>query len=206
MSRIKKFIPIVLVFALISILLGSCGKEEFKIPATMFKKDGLWGYKDKEGNVVIKPRYNVAYDFYKEGIALVADSEGWKYIDIHGIEIITPFMDGADPDAFRDGLSRFMEKKKIGFFDKRGKIAIPPQFDKVLPFSEGLAGFCANNSKKVPGIDNVSVPESWGFIDKLGLEAIPPVYEAVESFKNGRARVMLKGDWHYIDKNGRLLE
>lgn len=44
------------------------------------------------------------------------------------------------------------KKGKEGFIDASGRIVIAPQFDKVKPFSEGLAG--------------VMIGDKWGYIDR----------------------------------------
>ncbi len=62
-----------------------------------------------------------------------------------------------------------------GFIDDRGKVAIAPRFEAVLPFSEGLAG--------------VKYEGRWGFINKSGVEVIPFHYRTVQSFHGGVAIV-----------------
>jgi len=62
-----------------------------------------------------------------------------------------------------------------GLFDERGKTAIKPRFESVLPFSEGLA------AAKHEG--------RWGFINKSGAEVIPFQYRLVQSFHGGVAIV-----------------
>ena len=65
---------------------------------------------------------------------------------------------------------------------------IPPQFEEVLSFSEGVA------AAKVDGL--------WGFIDKTGQFVIEPQYAyGVESFSDGYA--LIQTDWvpFYINKD-----
>lgn len=52
---------------------------------------------------------------------------------------------------------------------------IPPRWENVLPFSEGLAG--------------VKREGRWGFIDRHGKEVIAPRFRAVRPFHQGRAVV-----------------
>ena len=56
----------------------------------------------------------------------------------------------------------------MGFKDLSGKVVIPPQFDDVGYFSEGLAP--------------VRIGEKWGYIDKTGKIVIPPKYAHPSSF------------------------
>ena len=43
--------------------------------------EGLWGFSDREGNIVLEPQYNEAMSFSK-GLAAVFDGEKWGYIDM----------------------------------------------------------------------------------------------------------------------------
>src|SRR2546423_227319 len=62
-----------------------------------------------------------------------------------------------------------------GFIDSRGKNAIAPRFESVLPFSEGLAA--------------VKREGRWGYIDRKGTEVIPFRYRTAQSFLHGVAIV-----------------
>lgn len=62
-----------------------------------------------------------------------------------------------------------------GFIDNRGKVLIPPRFEAVLPFSEGLA------AAKREG--------RWGYVDRSGSEVIPFRYRTAQSFHHGVAIV-----------------
>lgn len=47
------------------------------------KKDGKWGYVDRQHQIRIKPQYDGAFSF-SEGRAAVVQSGKWGYIDAHG--------------------------------------------------------------------------------------------------------------------------
>ena len=53
----------------------------------------------------------------------------------------------------------------VGFIDKTGMVVIPPKFDEVNPFSEGLAA--------------VQIEGKWGFIDKTGNMVIRPQFDDI---------------------------
>jgi hypothetical protein len=136
-------------------------------------KNGLWGYKDNAGKIIISPRYFAAGEFSEHGIAPVGDKSGWKYIDTSGKTVIVPFIFDNGPDYFSEGLARFAENGKMGFFDETGKIIIPAQFDFVFPFSEGLAEFCNGCSKVYAGEHYTMEGGQWGKIDRWGKIVIP---------------------------------
>ncbi len=79
-----------------------------------------------------------------------------------------------DKAGKKDPVSR-MVKKRVGFVDMDGRLAIPLQFDDARDFSEGLAA--ARLGKK------------WGYIDTEGRWVIEPVYDNAWSFSEERAAV-----------------
>ena len=51
-----------------------------------------WGYIDKDGKEVVKPKYKQVENF-DEGIARVRNAKGWGLIDTTGVEILIPAYD-----------------------------------------------------------------------------------------------------------------
>ena len=84
---------------------------------------------------------------------------------------------------------------KWGYVDKTGKLVIPPQYESVGPFSEGLAAI--NNC------------DSAFFIDHTGKKTISGDFRYATSFAGGLSRVeVLTKDglaWGYIDKSGKTI-
>ena len=62
-----------------------------------------------------------------------------------------------------------------GYIDRRGALAIAPQFDAARPFSEGRAA--------------VQTAAGWGFVDPAGRLAVAPAWDEVSDVAGGRARV-----------------
>ena len=94
-----------------------------------------------------------------------------------------------------EGRKKFMHRR-MGFKDLSGKVVIPPRFDDVGYFSEGLAP--------------VRIGEKWGYIDKTGKIVIPPRYTHAHSFWEGLAAVNMGtkwgyGRWGFIDKMGKMV-
>lgn len=75
-----------------------------------------------------------------------------------------------------------------GYCNAAGVLAIPVQFDKALPFSEGRAA--------------VEIKGRWGYIDTAGKIIIPAIYEKAEAFSEGYAAVQKKGRYGYINIQG----
>jgi hypothetical protein len=188
-------------------LSGCLSKHRVQQPGLFpFEQDNLWGYKNDKGEVVIPPRYEVAQPFSPEGIAAVADGSGWAYINPKGGVVIKPLVVDNGPDYFSEGLARYTEGGKFGFFDQSGKVIIPPSFDFVLPFADGMAAFCEGCREEVQGEHRIMKSGRWGFLDKKGDVRIPPLFDGIENFRNGKARVKMEGQWKHIDRNGNFVE
>lgn len=169
-----------------------------------FERNGRWGYKDAGGNVVIPPRFEIAQEFSPEGIAAVVDEKGWAYIDTSGKLVIRPLVVDNGPDYFHEGLARFARDGKIGFFDRRGRVAIQPRYAYAMPFSEGRAAVCDSCVEMQDGEHRRVTGGRWGFIDARGRLAIPLQFEEAGAFENGRARVRLGANWQYVRKDGSI--
>jgi len=171
-----------------------------------FVRDGKWGYKKASGEVVIQPRFEVAYDFSAEGIAAVVDDEGWAYINADGFTVIRPFVFDNGPDYFEEGLARFRSESKFGFFDRKGRVIIEPRFDFALPFHDGLAAVCSGCKEELEGEHRSVKGGVWGYIDRRGAVVFPPRCEEAGNFANGRARVKCNGEESFIDVKGKVIE
>ncbi len=151
---------------------------------------------------------------WSDGLLRVADGEDTCYLDRDG-EIVARAPELYSGE-FSDGLASFMymvDKQTYhrlqGYFDKEGRIAIPPSFDVAMNFSEGLAAVKKN--------------DRWYYIDKEGKVAItlPDHCGSTREFRNGLAPVKLGaelvrdepnnrnehrgGQWGYIDRTGKVV-
>ncbi|MGH9549916.1 MAG: WG repeat-containing protein, partial [Terriglobales bacterium] len=75
-----------------------------------------------------------------------------------------------------------------GFIDKKGYLIVPPQFEAVQPYTEGLAAVVANGH--------------WGFVDAGGNMVIAPRFENAQQFSGGYAAVSDHDKWGFIDNKG----
>ena len=167
---------------------------------------GKWGYMTANGDVQIEPQFFFAGDYSTYGLAPVADSMGWHYIDLAGEKIIRPYVFDNGPDPFQDGLARYIDAGSIGFFDQSGQIIIEAQYDFVMPFSEGLAAFCEDCSYS-KGNDHTTIEGGrWGYINRQGKVAITPRFEMARSFNQGQAQVQTDQGPGKINRMGTLIE
>jgi hypothetical protein len=79
-----------------------------------------------------------------------------------------------------------------GFRDRDTKaLVIPQQFERVLPFGEGVAA--------------VRINGSYGYIDESGKVVIEPRYDLAGRFYQGLAEVLVGDQTGVIDRQGRLV-
>ena len=95
--------------------------------------------------------YDIVGDFNEYGIAAVAGASGWAYVDTLGQVVVVPFVFDNGPDPFVEGLARYVESGKMGFFDERGQRLIIAQYDFAQSFSRGLAAVCVGCRRENDG-------------------------------------------------------
>lgn len=154
----------------------------------MIQRNRSFGFIDKAGNVVVKPKFDAA-DHFLEGRAPVKTQDKWGFIDKSGEIVIEPKFDIAYP--FNGGLAAVKIEGKYGFIDKAGKMVMEPMFDRAIQFSEGLA--------------SVRIEGKYGFIDKTGKVVIDPKFHRPSFFKEGLADVKIEGKYGFIDKTGKMV-
>jgi hypothetical protein len=164
------------------------------------QKKLLYGFINKNGEVVIKPQFDFCSHF-KEGSALVFSGNFLNhrpigYIDKTGKMVIKVPENCFSAYNFSEGLARFeimnpKYKHLFGYIDTSGEIVITPKLKGAYDFSEGLALVCKESG--------------WCFIDKSGETVIESFFEEAESFSEGFANVLINGKWGYIDKAGELI-
>lgn len=164
-------------------------------------RDGLWGYIDRTGTLVIAPQFDGVDDFH-DGIARVRIHGAARFIDAAGKPVALPTFDRVG--EFSEGLAAvntgekresnlglLMEPGKWGYIDHGGKLVIPMRFTAADAFSEGLAA--------------VRGKEASGFIDRHGKLVIRAGFDTTTHFSEGISMLSLHGHRRYIDKTGHTL-
>jgi hypothetical protein len=162
-----------------------------------------WGFIDKSGTAVVKPQYPLVLPF-REGLATVRVGDHFGAINRKGEMIIAPaskfagigqFFEGTAPTLYRQMAANVMVSA-WGFLGKNGEFSLPPVYDAVTPFGEGLAGVR-------------EIGKRWGFIDSKGKYVIEPQFDNVTRFSEGLAAVERETSsifrWGYIDKTGKTI-
>lgn len=155
--------------------------------------NGLMGYRTEEGEVVIPPRFVHADLFGDDGLASVLRESGWTWIDESGNPLVeTALTFDIGPDPFVEGLARFSEEGRVGFFDKKGRVVIPARYDFAYEMSDGLAVFCQGCTREYHGEHYRMVGGQWGMIDREGRDVVAATYD----------EILPSGDQGYIAVRG----
>jgi hypothetical protein len=152
----------------ITILIVSIGLYAQSVQPEIYEENGLFGYRDQDNLIIIKAQFTAALEFNEAGIAAVADSSGWMYIDKTGHILLRPFIYDNGPDYYVEGLARYVDNGKIGFFDQSGKIVIKARWDFAYPFHNGKAAVCSGCSEFSKGEYHSIKGGKWGYIDTAG--------------------------------------
>ena len=172
-----------------------------------FEEGGLWGYRSAGGETAIAPRFQFGGEFSEHGLAAVfaGPSTGWQLIDASGTAVLSPLPVDNGPDPFIEGLARYREREKIGFFDVRGCVTIEARFDWAMPFSDGLAAVC-NGCMLVKHDEHGRIEGGrWGYVDRNGKLIIPLKFDSASGFEAGRANVESGTEAYSIDRTGNRL-
>ena len=203
-----------LIIGAFSLVLTACGDSSVGIlPPTIsdepverygFSTDEKTvGFINKEGEVVIKPRYALAGDF-SQGLSAVGvkTEEGkirWGYINHKGEFVVQPkYLMASDfsEERLAGVLKDEGTQSSLVFIDRRGKevINLGADYTMAQHFSEGLAAV----QKKSTG--------KWGFINKKGKLVIDAKFNLVFFFSEGLALAEIAKDDKilagYIDRSG----
>ncbi len=158
-----------------------------------FKSEGLWGYIDTNGTVIIPPTYPMAGFFY-EGLAYTQLGDALGFIDVTGKEVIKSKYSAAF--NFNEGFASVVELEDWGIINTKGEMVIEPKFKHPVQFHNGLARFNLNNG----------FTSNYGFINTEGDTVIKPVFDKTGEFSEGLCLASKGGfNYGYIDTSGKWI-
>lgn len=190
----KKLFFQFLILVSISLTCNISTNAQQKIAA--FKdNNGLWGYINIKGDIVVQPKYSTVKLFSSDGLALVREKKSKKYyyINTQGENLQLD----CSPERygnFSDGRAMVRIGDTWGYIDTNGKLVITPKYTKATDFISGKA-IVQISSGKVLLID-----KSGNETDLSGLNI-----KGFKEFSEGLARVQVNsGTWGYINTDGRM--
>ncbi len=166
-----------------------------------FEIEGKWGYKTPAGKTVLAARYWMAGEFNAHGLAAVMEDSGPYFIDQTGKHLFQMFLFDNGPDAFSEGLARFLEKGRMGFFNEKGEKVIPALFDFAWPFENGpYTSACVGcRSVKETGGEHSQIKGGkWMVIDKKGNRVIKADFDGPPSIAKTEVRGVVKGEVQFF--------
>jgi hypothetical protein len=187
-------------------------------------EDGKWGYIDAAGTVIVPPSLTYAHEF-SEGVGLVEFDGGDSDADLGFIDAEGNLVIGPEPPNHLDiphywkkqwGYRDFHEacagfwigdvSGRGGYIDTNGQIAIPPKYQQISDFQEGLACVAvARNDASPFG----SLPT--GFINHEDEFVISPKHDFLAAgFSNGLCRFTITDEQGhlksgFIDRTGDIV-
>ena len=175
--------------------------EESFIDATPFKqglayvyKEGMRGFINKKGELIISLENGVGYSF-SEGLAAISNAKFQvAYINLNGELVIDFKFD--EPSEFSEELASMPSEGSFGYINKKGDFVIKPIYDDARPFR------C--NRAFVAAFDD-SFRSTWGLIDKEGNLILDFQFLRVNDFSEGLASVYKNGKWGFIDTTGAFI-
>jgi len=158
--------------------------EYFKNGYALIEVDGLWGYMDMNGEIIIEPKYEMDTwagfepDYYfdekynfSEGLAAVCLDGKIGYIDINGEEVIPFVFDEAY--MFEDGQARVFVKNSSGNYcygviDTAGNWVISPEWDSIWKLENGTYNVYTGDKEGVIGRNGEQIMDAvydWIYYD-----------------------------------------
>ena len=190
-----------------------------------------YGYVDREGKIAIQPQFMPAGEFQDDSsnLAFGGLDREWVYFDRTGKIVIRISM--GEPlhgaRSFVNGRLAVKEGFTWGFKDASGKFAIPPKYNDVGDFKDGVARVqegakwilidprgkeVSPDKRKLRPIEPFSEGlalarenDLMGWIDDRDRLAFPlRKYEEAHKFSCGLARFKLDGLYGFLDRSGKI--
>ena len=185
---------------------GACGyknkeSEEIEVPLiyenakdfseglARVKQNGLYGYIDTTGTLVIPCQFQDALRFI-EGMAAVMVGATWGFINKAGKMVIKPIYSRLI--SFSEGLALVKKDDKWALFSTTGENLSGFIYDDADGFENGLSAV----SKDIEG------KTMYGYINDSCDEIIPFIYSTAQKFKYGKAVVSKSNHYGIIDVEG----
>jgi len=155
-----------------------------------------WGYINSIGDFVIKPVYNVARQFQKNGMAVITIGNLSGVIDKTGKYIVKPKYQSIE--EFSEGRAVVASDKGFMVIDEKGFEVTSKVYNYIGSFKDGIAVF------SIVSQDGRGL---YGYLNRQGNIVIPAIYEIAGDFKNGKAVVKIQsGNYAIIDAGGVILK
>lgn len=152
-----------------------------------------WGYINDRGAVFIRPQFDFAHDFQKNGLAIVDVHGRSGIIRLSGEYLVKPVF--ASITEFSEGRAAVSDGQGYRVIDESGHVLTPHPFSYIGTFHDGRALFTPMGEMS-----------KYGYLDLQGHIVIPPVLQSAGDFRNGKAVVQIReNEYALIGLDGRRL-
>ncbi|HMQ78646.1 MAG TPA: WG repeat-containing protein [Ignavibacteria bacterium] len=159
-------------------------------PLFKIYENGLYGYIDSTGAVVIPPKFKGAGEF-SEGLAPVRENGYYGYIDVTGKYVLPAVYDYAE--SFKEGLAKIYIDGNANIIDKTGKLKINFITTEIKNYTGSLV--------KVRSSEN-----NWGVVKLNGNIIIDTIYNQISDMSEGIYIVNnYNGPFAAINSNGNMI-
>ncbi len=185
-------------------------------------EEGLWGYIDTAGDLVIPYQFEEANAF-SCGLALVKTDGRYGFIDFDGKAVIQAVYEEAYP--FYENLACVLLEGKYGYIDQSGSVVIPATFDLAFDFCEGRAvvkqgayGLIASEGNFLiepdfahlspqlkGGLLKAEINGKYAFVDATGKQKTKAEYFHLGDFSEGYALVQTENGFGYLNENFEMM-
>lgn len=153
-----------------------------------YMENGLWGYKNRKGEVVIAPTLTAAHEF-DESAAFAAQDGLFGIISRNGIWLVEPQWEDVLP--FSENKAAVKSGSKWGYIDTQYNLVIDYLFDEAGSFSCGRAL-----------VYDSSLGDGYGYIDIQGTLAATAKWRRANDFHEDKAFVKSGSTSYIINKIG----
>ncbi|ERI91582.1 hypothetical protein HMPREF1982_03091 [Clostridiales bacterium oral taxon 876 str. F0540] len=158
-------------------------------------KGTKWGFINNKGDFIIKPKYDNAYDFQDNGLAVVEVNRLNGLINTKGNFVVEPKYD--DINQFSEGRAVVFDNQGFRVIDEKGTVITKKLYNYIGSYKNERALFSNTDDKG---------NTLYGFLDRQGNEVIKAKYELANDFKNGKTVVKIKDkQYELIGINGETL-
>lgn len=183
-----------------------------------FKKNRLWGYKNDENEIIIKPQFIEANEF-SEGLAYVqgVPNVGPGLVNTKGELLLLDFY-AHEVFPFKDGKAKITRDSYTGYIDKKGNIIYEKEAQLIPTKLRFSWVYITNNDEKIAIIDDfveadefindiavVKLRDGHAYINKKGEYILKELQEAYP-FDDNKGLAKKDNEWSYYDKSGKQID
>lgn len=190
---------------------------------TGYKENNLWGFKDAEENILVKPTYKNIEAFNEEFIKVQANNNKYGLINLKGKSVLPAIYSSIR--ELNSDYYMISQDWKYGITDADAKVLISPQYKKIDDLRDNFFKACNDtacgvvtsaNKTIVPfryeNIDTlgdkyfkVKYEGKWGVMSDTGNSIIASKYDNVSMSNYGYIKIKSDKKWGATDSNGKIV-